>query len=212
MPNVPVRSAAAGQRCGSYDRGFSLVELVIVCAIFAILVGISVLTLTPHERATAADDLAKQTLEFVQDASSRALAQRQTMRLTIDLGASTISVTDENTLLAGVDDDELVREEGLVRPEFAVIGQPAGVDPPADPFHFEPAGFEGGVWQAWFRSDGSVVNADGVPLSATIFVYPTDAGRPGYALDNGLVRALTLFGPSGQYRLWRYTGTEFVAR
>jgi hypothetical protein len=67
------------------------------------------------------------------------------------------------------------------------------------------------VWFARFKSDGSVVNAADIPLSATIYIWPpASAGNP-TARNTAEVRAITLFGGSGAMRYWKYNGTTFVA-
>jgi hypothetical protein len=77
-------------------------------------------------------------------------------------------------------------------------GSPIAVPP--SPYNYSPAVYNSGVWSARFRADGSVIDAAGNPLSATIYFSPLAMQEE----NMGLIRAVTLFGPSGSARFWKY--------
>jgi prepilin-type N-terminal cleavage/methylation domain-containing protein len=194
------------------ERGFTVTEMLVVTAIIVILVVAAVFALGSHKRAYRSEDAAAKIVNFCRDAHQRALAQRQTMMLRIDRDNEIISITDENTLASG--DEQEVRRDALVDRSEVRMDQPAlagtVINPPAAPYNYPTAfaaGSDGGVWVARFRSDGSVVDAAGTPLSVTLFFWP----RGTQDRDATLIRSVTVFGPSGSIRYWRYDGSQFTA-
>ena len=193
-------------------RGFSTIELVVVVGIITILTAITVFSLTSGKRNYSTDDEAAKVVSLLREAYQRALAQRQTFKVEINLTRMEIRLTDEGRLPGG-DEVELTRavlneQVSLNRP--AVGGTPVPL-PPA-PYSYNPAAFatdtDGDlVWSARFRSDGSVMDAAGNPLSATIFFAPANFTER----DANLVRAVTIFSGSGSIRAWKYDGTTFSA-
>lgn len=187
--------------------GFSVIELLIVVAIVIILTAAAVFTLTPQRRAYRTDDAASQVTNFLRDAYQRALSQRQTMRVEIDRANMLIKLIDENRLPVG--DEREVRRAKLN--DEVSLNQPAAgaglVNPPAAPYDYPVANYSNNLWEARFRSDGSVVDLAGNSLSATLFFSLANMN----SLDTNLIRAVTVFGPSGSARVWRYTGQSFDA-
>lgn len=188
-------------------NGFSVIELLIVVAIVIILTAAAVFTLTPQRRAYRTDDAAGQVTNFLRDAYQRALSQRQTMRVEIDRANMMITIIDENRLLVG---DEIEVRRAKLNDEIS-LNQPAVaaglVTAPPAPYTYPIAGYANDLWEARFRSDGSVVDAAGNSLSATLFFSLINMNDS----DSNLIRAVTLFGPSGSVRVWRYSGVSFDA-
>lgn len=187
--------------------GFSAIELLIVVAIVIILTAAAVFTLAPQRRAYRTEDAASQVTNFLRDAYQRALSQRQTMSVQIDRANMLIKIIDENRLTIG---DEIEVRRAKLNDEIS-LNQPAAgaglVNPPPSPYNYPVAGYSNNLWEARFRSDGSVVDAAGNPLSATLFFSLANMNSS----DSNLIRAVTLFGPSGSVRVWRYTGQSFDA-
>ncbi len=187
--------------------GFSVIELLIVFAIVIVLTAAAVFTLSPQRRAYRTDDAAGQVTNFLRDAYQRALAQRQTMRVQVDRANMLIKIIDENRLPVG---DEIEVRRAKLNDEVS-LNQPAAgaglVNPPPAPYNYPVADFANNLWEARFRSDGSVVDTAGNPLSATLFFSLVNMNGS----DSPLIRAVTLFGPSGSVRVWRYTGQSFDA-
>lgn len=187
--------------------GFSVIELLIVVAIIIILTAAAVFTLSPQRRAYRTDDAAGQVTNFLRDAYQRALSQRQTMRVEIDRANMLIKIIDENRLPVG---DEFEVRRAKLNDEIS-LNQPADgaglLNPPPAPYNYAVAGYSNNQWEARFRSDGSVVDLAGNSLSATLFFSLANMDSS----DTNLIRAVTLFGPSGSVRVWRYTGQSFDA-
>lgn len=201
---TPSRNAC---RRRNQEAGFSVVELMIVAAIIVILTAISFFVLAPHKRSYRADDAAAQATNFLRDAYQRALAQRQTFRVQIDRANKLITLIDENRLPVGdeieVRRDVLLDEVTLDPPVFG--GTP--ITAPPAPYSYPAAVYASNVWVARFRSDGSMVDADGNPLSATLYFSPMNLQTQ----EKTLIRAVTVFGPSGSIRAWKYDGANFTA-
>lgn len=189
------------------EKGFSVIELLIVVAIVIILTAAAVFTLTPQRRAYRTDDAAGQVTNLLRDAYQRALTQRQTMRVQIDRANMLVKIIDENKLPIG--DEIEVRSEKLS--SEVSLSQPAAgaglLNPPQAPYNYPAAAYANNLWEARFRSDGSVVDAAGNPLSATLFFSLANMKSS----ESNLIRAVTLFGPSGSVRVWRFTGQSFDA-
>jgi type II secretory pathway pseudopilin PulG len=187
--------------------GFSTIELLIVAALIIVLAAMAIFMLSPQRRAYRSEDAAAQAANFLRDAYQRALSQRQTFAVRIDRANRLIQIVDENRLPVG--DEREVRRDVLsdeVNFDPPVFGGTV-LAPPAAPYNYPTATYVSNVWTARFRSDGSVVDANGNLISATLFFSPTNSQN----IDKRLVRAVTLFGPSGSVRVWKYDGTNFDA-
>jgi prepilin-type N-terminal cleavage/methylation domain-containing protein len=191
------------------EAGFSLIELLVVVAMVVILTTISVFALRSSKRSYAPDDEANQIVSFFREAHQRALSQRQTQRVTIDRNQLLVRLMDEG-LLPGGDEVEIIRGKlnGTVAMTQPRIGGNLLPLPPA-PYNYNTAVFTDGVCQFRFRADGSVVDSAGNSVSATFFFTPLDMNDQ----SQTLVRSVTLFGPSGSTRAWKYdaANTKFIS-
>ena len=191
------------------EAGFSLIELLIVIAMVVILTTVSVFALRSSKRSYAPDDEANQIVSFFREAHQRALSQRQTQRVTIDRNQLVVRLMDEG-LLPGGDEVEIIRGKlnGTVAMTQPTVGGTLLPLPPA-PYNYNTAVFTDGVCQFRFRADGSVVDPAGNSVSATFFFTPLDMNDQ----SGTLVRSVTLFGPSGSTRAWKYdaANTKFIS-
>ena len=191
------------------EAGFSLIELLIVIAMVVILTTISVFALRSSKRSYAPDDEANQIVSFFREAHQRALSQRQTQLVTIDRNQLVVRLMDEG-LLPGGDEVEIIRGKlnGTVAMTQPSIGGNLIPLPPA-PYNYNTAVFTSGVCQFRFRADGLVVDPAGNSVSATFFFTPLDMNDQ----SGTLVRSVTLFGPSGSTRAWKYdaANTQFIS-
>ena len=191
------------------EAGFSLIELLVVIVTVAILTTISIFALRSSKRSYAPDDEANQIVSFFREAHQRALTQRQTQRVTIDRNALVVRLMDEG-LLPGGDEVEIIRGKlnGTVAMTQPSVGGTLLPQPPA-PYDYNPAVFTSAVAQYRFRADGSVTDSLGNSVSATFYFTPLDMDDQ----SGNLVRAVTLFGPSGSTRAWKYdaANTRFIS-
>jgi prepilin-type N-terminal cleavage/methylation domain-containing protein len=204
------------------ERGFSVVEVMIVLGVIALLTVAAVLSFSSGRRSYRPEDAAFQFVNLMRLAQQRSLAERQSMRLVINRNTGRATLIDENTIAGGGNnegdniqgDDTLVKSETLFDTAEVSLNQPADLGLPPAPYDYAFAAFNNGVWTAHFESDGSVtalVGANRVPVSATFFFWtpnPQATDKP--AIDTG-VRAVTLFGASASVRYWKFNGQAFIA-
>ena len=161
-------------------------------------------------------------MDLMQETSQLAITRRRTFRFEIDLTANKLNVIDE----AGTNADFLIKSIPLDKPaDVRVDIIPSGVTRPNPP-NYNNASFaadtlghlEGSttvsnnnVWAVRFQRDGSAVNVAGLPVSATLFVWPPASPGSSTPRNTKEIRAITLFAPSSAVRFWKYNGTTFVA-
>ncbi|MEQ1761861.1 MAG: hypothetical protein ABL984_01815 [Pyrinomonadaceae bacterium] len=162
-------------------------------------------------------------MDLIRETSQHALNRRRTFRFEIDLTDNAVLIIDENE----ADPDILLKSipiepAGVLRMQVAPSGGIGRPDPPNYPaaiFATDSIGHVKGsetvinhmVWAIRFRSDGSVVNDANLPVSATLFVYPSGSSASDTPTDKQQVRAMTIYGGSGAVRYWKYNGTAFSA-
>jgi len=209
------------------ERGASVIELLIVVSVITIMTAFTLFSMMGHKQAYKTDDQTLQIIDVLRAASLRAVTQRQTIRVEINLTSNRVLMVDENTP-ATTADDVLVKTLYLEKvADVKLSAQPLNVTalPPA-PSNFPVAVFtpsvhplstSNNVCTIRFNRNGTVVNAGTNALGAgaaitstTLFIWPpqpTDASR---ARTLNAVRAITIFGPTGNIRLWKYNGTGYV--
>jgi len=211
-------------RSAKYD-GFSAIELLIVVALITVLAAISIPYFYSFTRAYKSEDEALKLLDNIREASQLALAKRRTFRMEVDLTANAILIIDENGP-ASAADDKIVKSIPLEDMREVRMEQiPTGVTRPVPPDftdavfdedvtgHLNDAGdtiIGNNVFAARFRSDGSVVKADGLPLNTNLYLWPPADGGGTNPRVISQVRALTLYGNTGAVRYWKHNGTAFV--
>jgi type II secretory pathway pseudopilin PulG len=202
--------------------GFSIMELVVVCAIIVVMISISVFAYMPSRRAYGVDEAAGQVHRFMRDAATRALTQRQRARVFININASSVTVPNATPTIScqgqtimlvdegapGTGDERVARAEPLYTQEVVKIAQPgnllSGSTQPPAPYNYTAALFTSGTWEGYFTPSGMVTTSTGAPKSATLYFYHPNQASTGNASNLSLVRAITVFGPTGNVRFWRY--------
>ncbi len=201
-------SGARGKRMG----GYSMIELIIVVVVIGILSAISIPYLYNYKKLYKTEDQAIKVMDLMREAGQLALTKRRTVRLDIDMSNSAAPFVRmrDNAGATNILDKTIPLEPFKeVRMDVA----PTGIAIPNPP-NYPLATLTGGVWTLRFRSDGSVVNAAGIPMSGTLLFWPPKA-VPYNASDltprrNTEIRAVTIFGGSAGIRFWRHDGTTFV--
>ncbi|MGI9036504.1 MAG: prepilin-type N-terminal cleavage/methylation domain-containing protein [Pyrinomonadaceae bacterium] len=202
----------------SRENGFSLVELLVVLVIIVIMTTVSLLYFTTTKQLYKPDIEGLQIVDMIQEARQRALTQRTTMRVELDLDSKLARLIDEH----GSKDPsqhELRRTVSLYDPlEVRIDTKPnnvSGTPPETAPvpaavfkpstYVFSPAH---NVCTLRFTLTGAVYDAgsDGLgnndkPVSATIYVWKPQAGS---ATNSEVSRAITVVGSSGAVRMWEY--------
>lgn len=207
------------------EHGFSVVELLVVFAVAAILLALTVFAFSGHRNAYRTEDQALHILDYVRIASNRALTQRKSVRLEINYTTNQISIIDDKGTPTNFNDDTLVRREPL-EPLTRVnmyktadfVSQPSNVTPiPPSPSNYAAATFalntqSQRVWAVRFLLDGRVVDASSspAPVSATLMLWEPSQADAANAKTPKAVRAITIYGGTGVVRYWKYNGTAFI--
>lgn len=199
------------------DKGFSLIELLTVLAIIGIMSTVSLIYFTSTRQLYKADEQGLRIVDLIQLARQKALTQRTTMRVELDLDSKVARLIDEH----GSTDPSKheLRPENVsfydtsdVRIDTKpnnVSGTPPETAPvPAANFKvsnyiYSPAHK---VCTLRFTLTGAVlddgIGANAKPVSATIYVWKPKTGS---TTDSDVARAITVVGSTGAVRMWEYT-------
>lgn len=213
----------------SREDGFSLIELLTVVAIITIMSTVSLIYFSSTKQLYKADEQGLQIVDLIQDARQRALTQRTTMRVELDLDSKQGRLIDEcgskdaskncvARLIRAIPlyDSTEVRID--TKPNNVSGTPPETVPVPAAIFKTSSYSFSNGhkVSTLRFTLTGTVVDAgtnglgaNANPVSATLYVWKPKTGS---TTDSDVSRAITVVGSSGSVRMWEYTnqGGSFI--
>ncbi len=203
------------------NRGFSVIELLIVLGIIAVMSAISLPYIVNFKKLYKSEDQALKVIDIMRESAQMALARRRTIRFEIDLTDNAVLIIDENNAAPDTRVKSIPLEK-VNEVRFDMI--PAGITKPNPPnyaditFAPDTVGHRVGttnvsghsVWSARFRSDGSVVNNANIPVSVNIYSWPPASPGSTTARNLGEIRAVTMFGGSGAIRYWKHNGTKFI--
>jgi hypothetical protein len=205
------------------EAGASVLEIVMVMAVILILSSVAIPYMWNYKKLYKSEDLSLRMMDLMRETAQTALVQRKTMRYEIDLTDNVILVIDESQ---NAPKGQQIKKIPLESTRDVRIDQiPTGVSKPNPPNYADAAfatdnvGHMVGattitghnIWSCRFKSDGSVVNSAGTPVSANIYVWPPKTSGSLIPRNTGEVRAITLFGGTGAVRYWKYTGSAFTA-
>ena len=188
------------------DRGFSLIELIVVIGIMATLAAVTIMV-TPTMLTTArADSGIAKAMDAMRGARELAISQRrnveirfigltalQVVRLEIDPDGSGPLAAPAPTVIRTVELENRMQ----VRLESGMGDTPDAFSPSPDTaIEFTLAG----PWM--FTSEGSFVNGGGDVTNGTVFF-----SIPG---DKNSSRAITVLGTTALLRSWRWDGRKWV--
>jgi prepilin-type N-terminal cleavage/methylation domain-containing protein len=183
----------------SSQRGFTLIEIMVVVAIGLIIAGMSiggVPSMLKTSRADAGLTELAQALRFARESS---ISNRRNVR--ISFGTNTITITRvEYCATPCTPTTTTLRTVTLEgRSEFRLV---TGLPDTPDLFGNSTATALGSYTPAMFTTDGSFINSQGDVLNGSAFI-----SIPG---DTTSARAITIFGPTGAMHLWRWNGRAWV--
>lgn len=206
-------------------EGFSLIELLIVVVLIAILSTISLIFLTSAQRLTRPDDQSLQIADILQEARQRALTQRVTMRVQIDITANVVRLINEQ-LPNTANDDVIIRQVPLLpnsqvrvnpRPDNIPYNPPEPLPAPTAVFlqSTYPLSPNNQVCTLRFRNGGDVVNAGNndigggaIPQGVTLHVWSPTTANPNVS---EIARSITVIGSTGSIRLWKFNPASIQA-
>ena len=177
------------------ERGFSIVEMMIVVLIIMIIAGMAIIALNPTKQQFLADAAMVQVASQLRYARERAIEQRRDVQITFS-GGNSITLTQVN-LPSGTTALSTVPIQTPV--VFTLMGMPDTPDAFGnnDAIYFE--GLNNGPVGMAFQSDGTFVDGSGNLVNGTVFM-----GIPGIPTT---ARAVTVLGATGKIRMYRSNGT-----
>jgi hypothetical protein len=194
-----------------------------VVAVVLILSSIAIPYMWNSKKLYKSEDQALRMMDLMREAAQTALVKRRTIRYEIDLTDNALLLIDESQ--NSPQGQQLKKIPLELTRDVRVDAIPTGVSKPNPP-NYNDAAFATdsvghligattitghNVWACRFKSDGSVVNSAGNPISANIYVWPPQSSGSLTPRNTGEIRAITLFGGTGAIRYWKYTGSAFTA-
>jgi Tfp pilus assembly protein FimT len=204
------------------QAGRTLAEIMMVVAVIMILSSVAIPYMWNYKKLYKSEDQALRMMDLMREAAQTAMVKRRTIRFEIDLTDNAVLLIDESQNSPQGQQVKKIPLE-LVR-DVRVDSLPTGITKPNPPnytdiaFATDTVGHRVGattitahnIWACRFKSDGSVVNAGGTPVSVNIYVWPPQSAGSSTPRNTGEVRAITLFGGSGAIRYWKWTGSAFT--
>jgi prepilin-type N-terminal cleavage/methylation domain-containing protein len=180
--------------------GFSLIELMVVAAMAAVLVGIAIPVTDSFIRAARADSSVSAATAAIDMAHDRAVSERRNYVLTfvvpnrIRLGRQEIDAL--GAVISTTQVEEFILEGGQTFLKFT------GIPDTPDLFGATSATTFSGTAPFMFTSDGSLVDSNGDVVNGSIFF-----GVAGQPLTQ---RAVTIFGVTGLTHNWKWRGAQWM--
>lgn len=198
----------------SRQRGFSLLEMMVVVLIIMLILGMVILQLQPMLASSRADSAMKEVVDELRQAREYSISNRRYVQvsfITQIVGGQTlyeVQSTQMNTLTTGGGAVNPVLRTTPIEAPMTFYLTPNMNDTP-DAFGnasaIEFGGIAGGpVTGMLFQSDGELV-AGGtyLPINGTVFL-----GKAGIAPS--LARAVTVLGTTGRVRGWKALGLNWT--
>jgi prepilin-type N-terminal cleavage/methylation domain-containing protein len=183
----------------NHEKGFSVVELIIVLLIISILVVIALPQIAASRRSMRFSGLQRQISTTLRNARQEAISQRLAVTARYDDVNKRMIVYGGKFGLSGTPNNQIFEfaNEGIVHDEL-IYGKPSGAPATAlgDTSNIET--LVGGAVDITFQADGEVVDVSNNPQNKALFFY--DSKNP-----TGLAFAVSVLGTGGRVKLWKYS-------
>jgi prepilin-type N-terminal cleavage/methylation domain-containing protein len=179
------------------ERGFSLVEVIVVVAILATVVSFSVGITMDAVKNAKADNATGVLVNAIEVGRNQSTSQRRDFQMIFTLPNKIEIFRVEIPSLALTLVTTAYLEMGQT---FTRFGPPLGDTP--DLFGHAGAIAFGSTPTIRFTSDGSLIDSAGDILNGTVYVAIDD--------KTASARAVTIFGATGLIRSWKWNGSAWV--
>ena len=178
------------------QRGYSLMELMIVVSVLAVISGISLIIIEPALRAQSVETAARSVSREMGRARQISVDARRLTRVTFTT-PRTITLDWQAPVSEGGAWTQVSQIDLSDEMEFGVD---AGVFSGPEGFGTEEAINFSGSPEVFFLPDGSAIAGSGLLSNGVVYV-----SRP-HEVDT--TRAITLFGATGRIKQWEYVYTD----
>jgi prepilin-type N-terminal cleavage/methylation domain-containing protein len=183
------------------ERGFSLIELMVVLTIIFVVSAIAITSLRPNLQQARVDAAMREVIASFRQAREYAIANRRYVQVAFPAN-NQIQITQMNTLTPGAGGvNPVVTTVTLAPPMvFNLDGMPDTPDAYGNggPIVFEGV-LNGPVGGMLFQSDGELLDgATFLPINGSVFM--------GYPGQQSTARAVTILGTTGRVRGWKSNG------
>lgn len=178
------------------SRGFTVIELMLAIAIGLMVVGMAVGAVPSMMKTARADSGIDTLMAGLRAARELSTSDRRNVQLQF-VGTNSFKINRVEYPSGTLTTMRTFVFEGRV--EFRLV---TGVPDTPDAFGNSSATAIGANTPAMFTTDGSFVDSNGDVLNGTLFL-----AIPGDPLS---ARAVTIFGPTGAMRQWRWNGRTWV--
>jgi len=211
--NGRLATTGEGKRTGNGEKGFSMIEMMVVVAVVMVVFGMAIIQLRPTLADADMDAAMRQVLDQIRQAREYSIAKRRYIQVqfkTVAVGAGNqyqVITTQRNDLTSGAGTTKPVLSTVPIESPAQFYIVPGSPDTPDGFGNGAPILFEnvanGPVGGMLFQSDGELVDGNTfLPINGTVFL-----GNPG---SNSSARAVSVLGATGRARGWKGTGTVWV--
>ena len=203
----PKPKSTTARRSHNHERGFSMIELVMVCIIICTIAAIALIQINPSLQSARSDNAMRIVLDQLRQAREYSITNRRYVQIAFSTVSSQpqIVITQWNTLTAG---------GGTTNPVLSTVYVPSPMQyTVVSGMPDTPDGFGNGAAIAFkiegtstaptgnmlFQSDGELIDSvTNNPIDGTIFLGVTG--------NKSSARAVTVLGSTARVRGWRSTG------
>jgi prepilin-type N-terminal cleavage/methylation domain-containing protein len=179
----------------SGEKGFSLIEIIVVVAIMAVMFGLAAGVTMTSVKGAKADSSVSAAINIIELARNQSTSQRRDFQIVFtapnQIQVFRLELPSGSTPIAN-----RYLENGQEFTRFTPTGDTL------DAFGHAGAIAFGTTPTIRFTSDGSLIDSSGDILNGTLFL--------GVPNDISSARAITIFGATGLIRSWKWYGSQWV--